>query len=234
MPHDRFFLDTPFALHETVDLRAEAHHLRVMRLNRGETLELVNGQNQLAHARLLDAHNAQIMHIENHLPPPPLVLCQALPRANKLDFIVEKGTELGMTELWLFPGVRSDKEQLSAHQKNRLEQLMIGAIKQCGRYDLPRIECKPPLAAWSTLPHPAYFGDLVPCAPSLLSQTVDPSQKTLFFVGPESGFSPEEIDRLRHLGAQGVSLHPWTLRTETASLAALTLLTHLLRATATL
>ncbi|MBI3901056.1 MAG: 16S rRNA (uracil(1498)-N(3))-methyltransferase [Chlamydiia bacterium] len=206
----------------------EAHHaLSVMRKKEGSIVELINGKNVLAKAEIISTTKRSLrLRVISSLsasPPSSIILCQALIRPNKLDFIMEKGTELGMTELWLFPAERSEKISLSPHQQTRLHALSIAAMKQCGRLDLPTLSLKPPLLQWSSLPYPAYFGETAPHAPPFLS-LYKKASGVLFFIGPESGFSPHEEEHLRSLHAQGVRLHPHTLRTETAPLVALTLL----------
>ncbi len=220
MPHDRFFVDTPFEEHAEIDLQHEARHLKVMRVREGETLELVNGRNQLAQAAL-SGLKGKILTVEERPAPKPLILCQAIPRLNRLDTIVEKGTELGMTELWLFPGKLSEKKELSANQLKRLEQITIAALKQCGRLDLPKIKLKEPLLKWDSIPCAAYFGTLSK-APAFTS-ILDKSKEICFFIGPEAGLTADEEAHLMQLGAQGVNLHPNILRTDTASLVALAL-----------
>ncbi|NGX46210.1 MAG: hypothetical protein K940chlam2_01396, partial [Chlamydiae bacterium] len=101
-----------------------------------------------------------------------------------------------------------------------LKAITISAIKQCGRLDLPEILVKPTLSKWEELSHPAYFGDISPEAPTL-QKTWQKSDSCYFFIGPESGFSPDEITHLRRLHAHGVTLHHNILRAETASIVAL-------------
>lgn len=220
MPHNRFFVDSPFHAKERLELREEARHLKVMRIRPGEEIELVNGRNQLAKARLIDAQTAEILSIENKSPPFPIILCQAIPRLNRLDTIVEKGTELGMTELWLFPGKLSEKKNIPL---DRTQKIAISAMKQCGRLDLPLIKPAPPISQWDPLPHPAYFGDVSETAPPFLS-IIQKGEGICFIVGPEAGFTPEEEMDLKKMGVQGVKLHPWILRTDTAPVAALSLI----------
>jgi len=207
----------------------ESHHLaRVMRKSHGDMVELVNGRNQLAHAEIL-AHEKKgvrlkVVQVEKkQFTGHPTILCQALPRLNRLETIVEKGTELGMTALWLFPGALSEKKELSSTQMQRLKTIAISAMKQCGRLDLPEIIFKPALSHWISLEYPAYFGDVDPQAPPFL-ELLQRHEGVLFFIGPESGLTEEEETRLRSLGAQGVHLHSHILRTDTASLVALSLI----------
>ncbi len=234
MPHNRYFLDSAFKSQSDVLLSGEeAHHLsRVMRKNRGDEVELINGRHQLATAILLGIEKKgiclRIISIIEHSPPKrALIICQALPRFNRLENIVEKGTELGMTSLWLFPGQLSEKKDLSANQLDRLKTIAIAAIKQSGRLDLPTFVLCPPLEQWKPLEFPAYFGDLDPDAPPFLSAlNQSPSDDILFFVGPEAGFSSVEENRLHQLQAQGVRLHHNILRTDTASLTALSVISN--------
>lgn len=230
MPHSRFFLNTPFQVGvKVVLLGEESHHLtRVMRKQEGEIIELVNGNNQLAKAKILHFEKRgtylQVTQVEETPPPTfPIILCQALPRLNRLDTLVEKGTELGMTELWLFPGQLSEKKELSPTQLKRLDIISIAAMKQSGRLDLPKIILNPPLVAWSPQKYPAYFGETSPSAPPFLS-LYKPKNGVIFFIGPEAGFTPQETHHLLSLGVQGAKLHPNILRTDTASLVALALI----------
>lgn len=232
MPHNRFYIDAPLITQERVLLEGEeAHHLvRVMRGRVGERVELVNGKNQLGIATIATVQKkVELLITQVTETPAPLfkvILCQGLCRSNRLDTIIEKGTELGMHELWIFPGELSEKKEMSSNQIKRNEGIAISAMKQSGRLDLPKISFAPPLLKWESLDYPSYFGDTSPQAPLFLSQlqTEKPEKGVLFFVGPESGFSKEEERHLTILGAHGVKLHPHILRTDTAPLVALSLL----------
>jgi 16S rRNA (uracil1498-N3)-methyltransferase len=230
MPHNRFYIDA--LLHTNAQLfmeGEEAHHLmRVMRKQEGEVIELVNGRNQLAQATILTIEKRgirlKLVQVEEERPPSrAVIMCQAIPRTNRLDLIVEKGTELGMTALWLFPGERSEKNRLSETQLKRLGHIAIAAMKQCGRLDLPEIILKPPLSQWKSLELPSYFGDISSQAQPFLSM-YQKEEGVLFFIGPESGFTEKEEQHLSYLGAKGVNLHANILRTDTAPLVALSLI----------
>lgn len=222
MPEKRFYLDSPLEKGNRVFLKGdEFHHLKVMRIQEREEIELVNGKNQLGIAQVdqLTKREASltVLEVENHpAPKRQKVLIQAYLRPKNLDLVLEKGTELGATAFWLFPGQLSEKKNLSLE---RLRNLTIAAMKQCGRLDLPFIEVKPPLLSWSTPPpQSAFFGDLR--ATTYLSHT---SIDSYVFIGPEKGFSPEEEHLLRSW-AMGVRLHENILRAETAALCALSII----------
>lgn len=207
--------------------------MKVMRARIGDTVELVNGRGLLAEATVVQmqrhACRLDITSTSTSKPDPfKLVVAQSLPRLNRLDTIVEKGTELGMHMLWLFPGERSERKELSEQQEQRLHSIAVSALKQSGRLYLPEIFVKPPLVNWNNLPFPAFYGSLNPNAPlfSTSWQQTKPEEGVLFFVGPEAGFSEAEIQHLERLGAKGVNLHRNILRTDTASLVALSLIHH--------
>ncbi|MCH9608977.1 MAG: Ribosomal RNA small subunit methyltransferase E [Chlamydiales bacterium] len=220
MPAYRFYIDAPLEVNQTYPIaKNEIAHIRVMRLMEGDELELVNGRGIVAKGMLLKNHEVRVLSIHQEDKTKKIILCQALPRENRLDLIVEKGTELGMTHLWLFRGERSEKKLLSPSREKRLKTIAISSLKQCGRLHLPQIELKPPLKEWETLDYPAYFGSLEKENLRFTPQKGD----LLFFIGPESGFTKGEEEKLLELGAQGVSLGPNILRTDTAAIVALSI-----------
>ena len=233
MPHNRYYIDAPLALNESVTLSGdEWHHLtRVSRSRKGDVVELVNGKGQLAEASICDLrkNDAELLieTVTQKPSPPPLILAQAIPRMNHLEWIIEKGTELGATAFWLFPGNLSEKETLSPNQLARLGHLCISAMKQCGRLDLPEILLMPSLAEWKPMQGTLLFGDTEEDAPYLWDLSlIKPLPSPVFlFIGPEKGFDPKEVRFMQTaLNAKGVKLHPNILRAETAPLAALALM----------
>lgn len=233
MPVDRYFVESALKAGERVELdEGEARHLvKVVRGRPGDQVELVNGRGQLAIARVAESRKEQcyltVVSVEKRADPPPrLVLAIALPRPNRLDTVLEKATELGASDFWLFPGERSEKrDPLSESQLRRLRAVTIAAMKQSGRLSLPGIEQLPALEKWQQLPNLAYFGDVRPTAPPLLTRLPKSAhiQEIALVTGPEGGLTEREIALLEGMGAQGVSLHHNTLRADTAPIVALTL-----------
>jgi 16S rRNA (uracil1498-N3)-methyltransferase len=234
MPHNRYYVDSPFQKEATAILDGEEfHHLaRVTRVKRGDPVELVNGRGQLAHATLSTLSKRQVeLRIDQVMEKPrqkaPLLLAQALTRMNHLEWIIEKGTELDTSAFWLFPGLFSDKDDLSETQTTRLKNLSISAMKQCGRLDLPTIEIKPPLLKWAPLQGTLLFGSTDADAPYLwdLPLKKPVASPIILFIGPESGFDRRESHFLQHtLQAKGIRLHSNILRAETAAITALSLI----------
>lgn len=228
MPENRFFCDSLPILHEKTKLTEKEHHhlSHVMRLKVGQEIELINGKGVLAKAKIeVITRNNTILLIENieQKPVPKIdqILAQGIPRMNRLEWIIEKGTELGVTEFLLMPTERSEKP-LSLNKLERLKSISISAIKQSGRLYLPKISITPPLLNWSPPQMPLFFGDLSENAPPLKDQKIN--SNFLWITGPESGLSQKEEDYLRTHGAVGVNLHQNILRTDTASIVALSLL----------
>lgn len=229
----RFFIPEPLLPGARLPLCSqESHHaLHVMRLETGTPIEIVNGRGGSAQALLQKEKKSAYAYIQSVEQHPAarcrLIIAQAIPKANRLDIILEKGTELGMDELWLFPAIHGVRHTFSTSQKERMDYILINAMKQCGSFYLPTIHYKEPIALWEKPRYPLLFGDLSPQAPSLLSVLASPPSTpdgVVFIVGPEGGLAQEELISLKNLEAQGVRLHNHILRTETAPLAALSIL----------
>jgi 16S rRNA (uracil1498-N3)-methyltransferase len=238
MPAERYFHSGFLEENQRIHLKDQEHHhlVNVMRTRLGEEIEVINGNGQLAKAVLetIEKKSSSLLveSVQTDSPPSQhLILAQGIPKLNRLEFIVEKGTELGMTEIWLFPAMRSEKKDFSENQMERLHTLMVAALKQCGRLFLPKMVVMPPLKQWKDLDiKTIFFGDVDPEAQTFLSvwNQLKPSNGAIFCIGPESGFTEEEVEFLQKLDAHGVKLHPNILRTETAAIASLTLLSHVM------
>lgn len=220
MPHDRFYIDAPLEYKVTLDGEEFQHLSRVMRKKEGDTIELINGKHILAlgtitHIGKKEGTISINEVIEKKPLLPPLILVQALTKLSNLEFIIQKGTELGVSTFHLYASTLSEKKELSNHQCHRLGQIMINATKQCGRLDLP-------LLSWGfpKLEGNVYFGDLRKNSP-LLAQVG--SLPATLIIGPEKGFTEEETSHLSNL-AKGVRFTPYTLRAETAAIAGLSIL----------
>lgn len=231
MPHERFFVEEPFQENATIHIvdPQEIHHLqKVMRCHVGDLIELVNGKNVLAKGKIEAISSKQVSvkltYLETEISKgPKLILAQAIPRFARLEYILEKGTELGADQFWLFPGDLSEKGEFSPNQKRRMELILQGAMKQCGRLSLPSISLKPPLSKWEPIPEGSlFFGDL---AGAPLSTTLSENKAAYLFIGPEKGWSFQEKTLLLNtLKAKSICFHPNILRTDTAAITGLSLL----------
>ncbi|MCH9633530.1 MAG: Ribosomal RNA small subunit methyltransferase E [Chlamydiae bacterium] len=235
MPAYRYYTQETLQQPEITLSGLEHQHLqRVMKQTSGESVELVNGQGSLAKATILVVEKKMTRLVINDVISSPLTyqitLLQALTSPNNLEFIIEKGTELGMTELLLF---RAEKSQgfFSEQKLKRLETKMIAALKQSGRLHLPKMKWIEDIKTQDHWPKNAFFGDTNPSAPSLYTSlpTKFTESHVCFCSGPESGFTMNEEKILTNLGFMGISLHSNILRAETAPLSFLSLIHQYLR-----
>lgn len=234
MPVERFFFPDSLISDQQLAIEgSEFHHLvNVTRVKINEKIEIVNGLGDLAIGHVLSIGKKQALVSIDEVTSKPaspteVILAQAIPRLNRLDFIVEKGTELGMTQLWLFPGKRSERKEFTPSQQERLHTVTVAAMKQCGRLYLPKIILMPSLKKWQAPQYSSFFGDVDPAAPkfSQMRQQNASADGLIFFIGPESGFDEEEISLFKLWNARGVKLNDNILRTDTAALAALSVIT---------
>lgn len=235
MPVYRFFSKEPFSAEQEIFLsEEERHHLNVLRLRVGEKAELINGMGDLAEATLTEVDKKKALLrvdrlIHEERPHPNLILIQALPKMNRLETILEKGTELGMDEIRLFSGDLSEKVGFSKNQMDRASHILLSATKQCGRLYLPKITYCSDIKEALNIEAEVFFGDIRKEAPPLLKELEKASIETSWAItiGPESGFSSKEEAFLQIKG-RGVALHKNILRTDTAPLSALSLFHHYL------
>jgi 16S rRNA (uracil1498-N3)-methyltransferase len=210
---------------------AELHHLIVSRARAGRCVELINGTGKLARATIASIDKRQaLLHIdtveEHKRSCKEIILAQSIPRMNHLEWIVEKGTELGCSSFWLFPGILSEKDALSDNQHSRLKHLILAAVKQCGRLDIPEVAFKPPIEQWAPFPSGTLlYADPSEDAPFLWDLDIHAAAPIILLIGPESGFHAREREHMVNtLQAYRVRLHPNILRTETAALAGISLI----------
>lgn len=228
MPEKRYFLDEEIQEGQKIFLEdQQVHHIvHVMRQKEGQSVELVNGRGALAQAQLLKLEKRKVLLEvqtvqEKKAPSFSSILYQAIPLANRLDNIVEKASELGVNEIRLFKS--SLGEALPKSRIERLKAVAVASMKQCGRFYLPKISLSDPIDSLKKIEETSFFGDIEAKAPSFEKtwQESPPKEACAFFIGPESGFDTKEIEKLRALGVKGVKLHDNILRTDTAAILAM-------------
>lgn len=231
VPPPRFFLDATLTPGGTVRLPdAIAHHaLRVLRLRDGGPIVLFDGRGGQYAASLRVEGDAALAKVEAFDPveresPLRITLIQGLVATEKLDWIVEKATELGVERIMLATLHRSVVRLDSARMSRRLRHwsdVARAACCQCGRNRVPSVDFFDgfqSLLAAAPSDGPRLL--LLPGAAQSLCSAVTGRQATLM-VGPEGGFADGEIEQAGRAGFVGASLGPRVLRTETAGLAAI-------------
>lgn len=231
----RFFCPMPLQAHCTVDLpSAVAHHVeRVLRLSPGDVLTLFNGQGGEFPARLIALGKAPSAELGEFVPIEresalAITLVQSLASGDKMDWVLQKAVELGASRIVPVASQRSVVRLSGERAEKRVEhwrQIVASACEQCGRNRLPEVaELRNLLSHMAQAPEPGTLRlILAPGAASKLSDLPRPSAVELL-VGPEGGFTEDEVLAAQVAGYQAIRLGPRILRTETAGLAALTAL----------
>lgn len=232
----RFFIHEP--LTDIVKIQGEdAHHItHVLRYKAGQSLIVVDGSGKIAQTEITEiASNTVIVKILEYLEanteaPIEVTLAQCLPKSDKMDFIVQKAVELGISNIRPLMSencvVKYDAAKKEARQK-KWQKVANEAAKQCGRTILPSVEPIVPLKDLFLELDPnievlmCYEGQADCSLKELLTTTT--ASKFLIIIGPEGGFSPAEAQFCKDKGAKIVTMGPRILRTETASLAAVSL-----------
>lgn len=229
----RFFVDQPLAATDG-DIAlppGAARHVQVLRLQPGDALTLFDGSGPewQAEVTAMGRGEVRVKLIRAEQPQRELAravtLAIVMPANDRMDFVVEKATELGaaviqplMSErsVLRLNGERADKKR--AHWQG----VAVAAAEQSGRTVPMRVEPVMPLAAWlAALPQPGaeWRGLLSPRAAQPLAAFAQ--QHALLLSGPEGGLSDAEEDAARARGFAAVTLGPRVLRADTAPLAVL-------------
>jgi 16S rRNA (uracil1498-N3)-methyltransferase len=225
----RLFVDSPLAAGVMVDLTAaQAHYLRnVLRLEPGAEIALFNGRDGewLGRIESLGKASCAVRLDERRreqLPEPDLWLVFAPVKRARIDFLVEKAAELGVSEL------RPVLTRRTAVERVNLERLAANAIEaaeQTERLTVPVVrapERLPTLLASWPAERLLILCDESGTAPSIAGEMQGLTQPLAVLTGPEGGFDESELDALRKLAfVRPVGLGPRVLRADTAALAAL-------------
>ena len=202
----------------------ELRHLRTLRLGAGERVLVFDEQGAEHEVRLdqIGVRLASGVVLTSHRPrresPLDLVLAPALLKGAKMDWLVEKATELGVQRI--APFVSRHTVGLGA-RTDRWRRIAVAAAKQSGRTRVPSVDVPVPWAAlveapWDGLRLLAWEGERERPIATLPAD----ARTVVIVVGPEGGFAPDEVEDARAHGFTTVSLAPRILRAETAALVA--------------
>jgi 16S rRNA (uracil1498-N3)-methyltransferase len=230
----RLYVDQPLAASQCIELNKEASHYlaKVLRLPEGQEVAVFNGTGidfmgsiELAgktlHVRL---HTAMPIDTES---PLKIGLAQGISRGERMDYTLQKATELGIHVIQpLFTercGVKLSGERL-AQRVEHWQKVVISACEQSGRAVVPQILPPIELRAWLSQSQPPQGFVLHHRDSQKLSHHRRPDGVYYLTIGPEGGLSDAEIALLKKHGFAGLKMGPRILRTETAALAALSMM----------
>jgi len=230
----RIYCQTPLQAGSEFELdeRAARHLVRVLRRRVGDAVELFDGSGAQAHAELIvasrrDGCRVRVIDVVavDRESPLSIVLVQALARGEKMDWIIQKAVELGASEIRPVVSQRCDVRPEPARAERRLarwREIVISACEQSGRNIVVPVL---PMVSLGELQIPSMSRRyLHPEADAGLVRADLSSGRIAIAIGPEGGWSDDDLQTLQRLGFEPASLGPRVLRSETAGMAALAVL----------
>lgn len=228
----RSHVDVPLRVGDEIALPEDvaAHLLRVLRLQEGDACVLFNGDGHDYDARIAAIGKrearAQVLaarRIDNESPL-RITLLQGIARGEKMDWILQKATELGVARILPASSDRSEVKLDAQRADKRLAHwrgIVVSACEQSGRAVVPEVMAPQPLAQAAALRTGRGF-ILDPFAGASLSGLQGASLRDCTIaIGPEGGWSSRDREQLLAAGFEGLRLGPRVLRTETAGIAAI-------------
>jgi 16S rRNA (uracil1498-N3)-methyltransferase len=211
---------------------SDAHHIKaVLRLQAGDQLELLDGSGKIYQARIADIKKDRILceilstRGEKSEAKVKVTLAQCLPKAKKMDLIIQKCTELGADKI--IPAL-SERSIARGEKLERWKKIAKESAEQCGRSSIPEIH---PLTRFEDVLKLKKDYDLALIPWELEKETSLKKALTtyrpnhlLILIGPEGGFSRKEVDLAQSAGFIPVSLGQRILRTETVGMAMLSMI----------
>lgn len=208
-----------------------AHAIRVLRLSEGDPVLLTDGKGYFYEAIIIKAHPKHCeIAIRKTIKQEPLwnthlhIAVAPTKNMDRMEWFVEKSTEIGIDSITCLYCRYSERKEIKT---NRLEKIMVSAMKQSQKAYLPTLEGMTPFREFIKQPY-AGRKFIAHCGAGervLLKDTYKAGQDARIVIGPEGDFSAEEVDLAIAYGYEPISLGESRLRTETAALVA----THTIR-----
>lgn len=219
----------------TVELSGQAGHYltRVLRLSTGDLLTLFNGDGRDYSGEILAIQKQAVTvrlgesRVAGNESPLKITLVQAISRGERMDYTLQKATELGVFSI---QPVSSHRVEVRLDERRKAKRLahwqgvVISACEQSGRAVVPEVLPPCSLDEWLAVAAPCPRLVLDPEAEVKMSAMSIGVGELSILVGPEGGFTPAELQELKESGVKPVSLGPRVLRTETAGPVAIAVL----------
>ena len=201
------------------------HAVRVLRLAVGDAVQLLDGRGGHYQAEIAEANpkrcQLRITHHEAVAPRSYFTHIAVAPTKNldRMEWFVEKAVEIGVERISFLRCARSERRELKLE---RLEKIVISALKQSGQAWLPQLDALQDYAAFvaSAAPETSFIAHLEEGERTALAQVAGTGPGCCVLIGPEGDFTPGEISQALSRGIRPVTLGASRLRTETAALAA--------------
>ena len=209
---------------------AANHISRVLRMQAGQTIHLFNGQGGEYVAQIIAVGKKQVVvatsdFLESECESPLTIhLGQGISRGEKMDFTIQKATELGVTEITPLITERCGVKLKADRWEKKCQhwqKVAISACEQSGRNRVPIVHPPQQLQSWLEEKTDQQCLNLHPRAQYSIKTLPAPEHGVRLMIGPEGGLSPEEINLASANRFEGIRLGPRVLRTETGALAAI-------------
>lgn len=226
-----FFVDKEAFCADPIIIEGEEanHIIRVLRMKEGEELTVFDGEGSCCDGVIEKIQDKTVFVKANERyksktePELKITLFQGIPKNPKMDLIIQKATELGVTKIVPVNTKRIVAKIDKENKMDRLRRIAFEAAKQCGRAYIPKVES--PVSFDKALEMATKLdGAVIPyeCEKDgKISNHVSSGMTTLgIIIGPEGGFEESEIEKAINMGVKPVTLGKRILRTETAGLIA--------------
>jgi 16S rRNA (uracil1498-N3)-methyltransferase len=217
----RFYVPGRLSDELLIEHRPLVHQMkRVLRIRAGDTVRLFNGAGVERVYLLASIDDTRVdlrfqEDIAPNIPKRHITLFFSLLKKDKTEWVMQKTTEIGVSRLVpLF----TDRTEKTGFSRERAERIVIEAAEQCGRGDIPEIV--EPLQLEDAIDEFDSLMELFYCDEGESAAVGSSTHALGCFVGPEGGWSDAELEYFARRGIQGLALSPFTLRAETACVAA--------------
>lgn len=235
----RFFIDAQLELGVDLQLTEQVFHhwVKVLRAQVGDSATLFNGQGGEYHVTLTEVNKKSATVSVDHFNPDnrtlstQVLLGQVMSKGDRMDYAIQKATELGVHQIQLLTSERCEMRLKYDRDQKKIDHwqaIATAACEQCGMNIVPQILAPLSLEQWFTSQLPENKLVLAPEVEQTEVLVNMPTELALL-IGPEGGLSEVEIHNANQHGFQNWCIGDRVLRTETAPVVALSIITYRLQ-----
>ncbi|MEG0487846.1 MAG: 16S rRNA (uracil(1498)-N(3))-methyltransferase [Acinetobacter sp.] len=234
----RFYIETDLNVDVNIQLTETVFHhwVKVLRAQVGDKATLFNGQGGEYDAELIEVSkksaSVQIttFNPDNRTPAFTALLGQVMSKGDRMDYVIQKAVELGVSEIQLLTSERCEMRLKYDRDQKKIDHwqgIAIAACEQCGMNIVPKIQAPQSLQEWLKSDLPESRLVLAPNKENL-NPLENMSSNIVLLIGPEGGLSEQEIVDANDHGFKNWCIGDRILRTETAPVVALSILNHII------
>ena len=232
----RFYIEAELAVNTQIELTETVFHhwVKVLRARIGESATLFNGQGGEYEVSLIEINkksasvSVNAFNPDNRTPTISTLLGQVMSKGDRMDYAIQKATELGVAKIQLLTSERCEMRLKYDRDQKKLDHwqgIAIAACEQCGMNKVPEVLAPIALQDWLTSPLPNTKLVLAPNKDQV-NVLADATSEVALLIGPEGGLSEAEIEASNQAGFINWCIGERVLRTETAPIVALSILNY--------